>query len=74
MKLRLVLATIVASLGPAASAQNQPADRMPSYPIEIAPEKVYEYRDLLRVRKVMSARFLLVYTLRHETQRLARGT
>jgi hypothetical protein len=46
MKLRLVLATIVASLGPAASAQNQPAGRMPSYPIEIAPEKVYEYRDL----------------------------
>jgi hypothetical protein len=46
MKLRLVLAAIVASLGPAASAQNQPADRMPSYPIEIAPEKVYECRDL----------------------------
>jgi hypothetical protein len=51
MKLRLVLATIVASLGLAASAQNQAADRMPSYPIEIAPEKVYEYRDLnIRVR------------------------
>ena len=51
MKLRLVLATIVASLGPAASAQIQSTDRMPSYPIEIAPEKVYEYRDLnIRVR------------------------
>jgi hypothetical protein len=46
MKLRLVLATIVASFGPAASAQNQSADRMPSYPIEIAPEKVYEYGEL----------------------------
>jgi len=46
MKLRLVLATIFVSLGPVSWAQNQPADSMPSYPIEIAPEKVYEYRDL----------------------------
>jgi hypothetical protein len=46
MKLRLTLAVIVASVGLAASAQDQTAVRMPSYSIEIAPEKVYEYGDL----------------------------
>jgi len=46
MKWRIALALIVASLAPAAWAQNQNAGSMPSYPIEIAAEKVYEYRDL----------------------------
>ena len=47
MKWRIVLALIVASLAPArASAQNQDVGTMPSYPIEIAAEKVYEFRDL----------------------------
>ncbi|MFI5457354.1 MAG: hypothetical protein ACHRXM_18065 [Isosphaerales bacterium] len=46
MKRRLALTLIVASLVPATSGQNQRAETMPSYPIEIAPEKVYEFRDL----------------------------
>jgi hypothetical protein len=46
MKRRLALTLIITSLANPASAQNQRAGTMPSYPIEIAPEKVYEYRDL----------------------------
>jgi len=46
MKRRLSLTLIVASLAPAAWAQSQRAETMPSYPIEIAPENVYEFRDL----------------------------
>ena len=46
MKRRLVLSVIVAFVAHTAWAQNQPAETMPAYSIEIAPEKVYEYGDL----------------------------
>ncbi len=47
MKLRLTLAIDrCRRSAPRRRRKTKPADRMPSYPIEIAPEKVYEYPDL----------------------------
>jgi hypothetical protein len=46
MRRRLALAVIVAFFAQPAWAQAQRAGTMPSYSIEIAPEKVYEFSDL----------------------------
>ncbi len=46
MKRRLVLSVIVAFVAHPAWAQNQRAEAMPSYSIEIAPENVYECGEL----------------------------